>query len=627
MTDTAHAEKLEFKAELKQLLHIITHSLYSNKEIFLRELISNASDAINKIKFDSLQHEEKLEGNKDWKIRIHLDKEKRTLTVSDNGIGMSRDSIVENLGTIAKSGTRAFLESLKEREVKDRPELIGQFGVGFYSAFMVADKVTVVSRTAADPKDGVRWESDGQGEFTIEAVEKPARGTDVILHLKEEEKEFLESYHLQQIVKKFSDFIEHPVVMDVEKDEEGKKTFVETTLNSRKAIWLRSKTENTAEEYNEFYKQISSDFVDPIKVIHYTAEGVNEFRVLLFLPAHRSMELEWGDYKAGLRLYVQRVLIMDRCEALLPAYLRFVRGVVDSSDLPLNISRELLQHNPLLEKIQKNVVKSVLKALDDMKTDEYDKYVAFYKELGTILKEGIHRDWTNREKIADLLLVGSMKTPADKYITLRQYVDAMPIEQKDIYYLIGESREGIEHSPYLETFRAQGQDVLLFTDPIDEWVIPSLGTYAKRKLKAVDREEPDKTKTEGQEKFKGLFELLQARLSEVSEVRLSSRLKESASCLVAGEGAMSAHMERLLKKMGREKEAEPSRRILELNGEHPAVMAMLKLYEKDPQDSRIENYGRLLYDQAVIAEGSKVKDPAAFAQRINELLIKDAGAS
>jgi molecular chaperone HtpG len=430
---------------------------------------------------------------------------------------------------------------------------------------------------------------------------------------------------VRQIVKKFSDFIEHPVVMDVEKEEDGKKTTVEETLNSRKAIWLRPKSENTQEEYNEFYKQISTDFVDPVKVIHYTAEGVNEFRVLLFIPGHRPFELQWGDYKGGLRLYVQRVLIMDRCEALLPSYLRFVRGVVDSSDLPLNISRELLQQNPLLEKMQKNIVKSIFKALEDMKTDEYDKYVTFYEELGMILKEGLHRDWSNREKIADLLLFGSMRTEAGKYITLRQYVDAMPIEQKDIYYLIGESREQLEHSPYLETFRARGQDVLLMTDPIDEFVIPSLGTYASKKLKAVDRDELEQPKTEGQEKFKPLLEFLKSRLGEVSGVRLSSRLKESASCLVAAEGAMSAHMERLMRKMGQAKEGEAERRILELNGEHPAVQALLKLYEKDPQDTRLEDYGRLLCDQAVIAEGSKVKDPVAFARRINQLLVKDAG--
>jgi molecular chaperone HtpG len=632
MTEATHqAEKREFKTELKQLLHIITHSLYSNKEIFLRELISNASDAINRIKFDSLTHEEKLEGDKDWKIKIIPDRSNATLTISDNGIGLSRESAVENLGTIAKSGTRAFLENLKNQA--NQPELIGQFGVGFYSAFMVADRVTVLSRMAGEAQ-GVKWESDGQGEFSVETAEKARRGTDVILHLKPEERDFLNEYKLRQIVKKFSDFIEHPVVMDVEKtDDEKNKTVVEEVLNSRKALWLRSKSENTAEEYNTFYKQISGDFEDPAKVIHYTAEGVNEFKVLLFLPAHRPFELQWGgDVKVGPKLYIQRVLIMDHCEALLPPYLRFVRGVVDCLDLPLNISREILQHNPLLERMRGNIVRNVLKALGEMKDDEYEKYVKFHRELGTILKEGLSRDWNNREKIADLLLFESLKTPAGEYTTLARYVEAMPAEQKAIYYLIGESRELLEHSPYVETFRARGQDVLLLTDPIDEFTLPSLGKYKEKELKAADRGELDEAdkdqakKPEVAEKFQKLFEYLKSRLPEVSDVRPSTRLKESAACLVADEGALSAHMERLMQRAGRANELEPSKRVLELNGEHPAVLAMQELFEKNAEDPRLEQYGRLLFDQAVIAEGSKVKDPVAFARRINELLVQGARA-
>lgn len=628
MTDAPHAsEKLEFKAELKQLLHLITHSLYSNKEIFLRELISNASDAINKIKFNSLAHEEMLEGDKDWKIKIAVDKEKGTLTVSDNGVGMSRESAVDNLGTIAKSGTRAFLESLKQANSAERPDLIGQFGVGFYSAFMVADKVAVVSRMAGDPTQGVRWESDGQGEYTVETVEKPRRGTDVILHLKDSEKEFLDPYAVRRIVRKFSDFIEHPVVMDVEKeDDKENKTVVEETLNTRKAIWLRNKAEVTPEEYNEFYKQIASDDRPPARIIHYIAEGNNEFRVLLFIPAQRPFEFNWNEPKAGLRLYIQRVLIMDRCEELLPIYLRFVKGVVDSTDLPLNISRELLQQNPLLEQIRKNIVKRILDSLEEMKNSEYDHYVAFFKELGAVLKEGVSRDWTNRQKVADLLIFESMKTPPGSYTTLQQYVDAMPVDQKEIYYLIGESRELLEHSPYLETFRAQGQDVLLLTDPIDEFMIPALQEYKSKKLQAADRGElPAEKKTED-ERLTKLFAHLKSKLPEVSDVRLSSRLKESAACLVAGAGDVSAHMERLMHRLGRGEEVGEVKRILELNGEHAAVIALRDLYEKTPDEPRLEQYVRLLYDQAVIAEGSKVKDPTAFARRINELLVKDAKA-
>ncbi len=418
--------------------------------------------------------------------------------------------------------------------------------------------------------------------------------------------------------------------MDVEKTDENKnKSVVEETLNSRKAIWLRNKSENTPEEYNAFYKQIANDFDDPAKIIHYTAEGVNEFRVLLFIPAQRPIELRWGgEVKFGPRLYIQRVLIMDHCEALLPPYLRFVKGVVDCSDLPLNISREMLQHNPLLERIRTNIVRSILKALEEMKEDEYDKYVKFYQELGSILKEGLSRDWSNREKIADLLLFESMKTPAGQYTTLAKYVEAMPAEQKAIWYLIGEDREMLEHSPYLESFRARGQDVLLLTEPIDEFALPGLGNYKDKPLKAADRDELEQSKdeaaqkSEGQEKFRKLFEYLQTKLPEVSDVRLSSRLKESAACLVAGEGAMTAHMERLMRQFGRDKELGPSRRVLELNGEHPAVLALQQLFDKNSDDPRVETYARLLYDQAVIAEGSKIEDPTAFARRLNDLLVR-----
>jgi molecular chaperone HtpG len=625
---TAAAETLEFRTELKQLLHIITHSLYSHKEIFLRELISNASDAINKIKFDSLNRDDLLEDNKDWKIKIAVDKEKKTLTVSDNGVGMSRAEAVENLGTIAKSGTRAFLESLQKSADSERPELIGQFGVGFYSSFMVADRVTVVSRRSGDPKDGVRWESDGQGEFHVEAVEKPSRGTDVILHLKDDEKEFLDPYVLRQLVKKFSDFIEHPVVMDVEKKEGDQETTTEETLNARRAIWLRAPSEVKPEEYKEFYAQLGGGVDEPARVIHYVAEGVNEFRVLLFVPSKKPFELQWGgDYKVGPRLYVQRVLIMENCEKLLPPYLRFVRGVVDSTSLPLNISRELLQQNPILDRMAKNILKNVLDALKEMKDGEYDKYVSFYKELGSILKEGVGRDWANREKLADLLLFESMNTPAGQFTTLAQYVEKMPSDQKEIYFLTGEEREPLLHSPYLEAFRARGQDVLLLTDPIDEFILPGLPEYKGKHLQAADRgqldDKPDEQKAEAA-RYEKLFAHLKAKIDDVSDVRLSSRLKESASCLVAAEGAMSAHLERLMERMGRAEEGRRPKRVLELNGNHPAVVSLRELFENNPEDSRVESHGRLLYEQAVLAEGSKLKDPAGFARRINALLVKDA---
>jgi molecular chaperone HtpG len=636
-TATAPLEKLEFKTELKQLLHIITHSLYSHREIFLRELISNASDALNKIKFDALAHEELLEDNKDWKIKIIPDAESNTLTISDNGIGMSREGVIDQLGTIAKSGTRAYLEHLRQQNAASRPDLIGQFGVGFYSAFMVADKVTVITRQAGDPKHGVRWESDGQGEFSVEPVEKPARGTDVILHLKDDAKEFLDSWRLRELVKKFSNFIEHPVVMDVEKASEAsdgpgegeKKETVEETLNARAAIWLRPKKEVTAEEYTEFYRQIAGGMDEPARVIHYSAEGQQEYKVLLFIPSQRPFEMDWGgELKIGPRLYIQRVLIMENCETLLPPYLRFVKGVVDSSDLPLNISREILQQNPLLERIQKDLVRSVLKELGAMKEDEFDKYLSFYKALGDVLKEGVSRDWTNREKVADLLLFESMKTEAGKYTTLEKYVEAMPADQKEIFFLIGDSRMQIENSPYLEVFRTRGQDVLLLTDSIDEFVVSALREYKGKTLKGVDRGELDQEKSDEQkakeEQFKTLLEFCKKTLPEVSDVRLSRRLKESAACLVAADGGVTAHMERLMHRMGREDLGDASKRVLELNADHLAVAALRELQERTPDDARLESHVRLLYDQAVIAEGSKVKDPAALARRINELLTRDA---
>ncbi len=621
------SETMQFKTELKQLLHLIIHSLYSHKEVFLRELISNASDAIDTVRFQSLTHPEILEGDSDWKIKITADKAAGTLTVSDDGVGMSRDTIVENLGTIARSGTRAFLESLKQANAQDRPELIGQFGVGFYSAFMVADRVTVVSRTAGPKDQGVMWSSDGQGEFTVRQVEKEKRGTDVILHLHDEDREFLDEWKIRSVVKQYSDFVEHPIVIDVEKEQDGKKVTVEETLNSRKAIWLRPKSQITKEEYDEFYKHVSHDPQDPLKVIHYTAEGVIEFKALLYLPAHKPFDLAWGDGRKGLHLYIQRVFIMDDCEALLPPYLRFVKGVVDSPDLPLNVSREMLQQSAPLEKIKANLTNKVLNTLDEMRRKEYEEYLKFYGELGSVLKEGVGQDWSNREKIADLLLFESTKTEKGKFTTLAQYVENMPVSQKEIYYLTGESRELIEHSPLLEAYNARGEEVLLLTDPIDEFVIPSLHEYKGKRLQAVDKGQAQgEVGEEVKRRFEPLLKLLKEKVPEVKDVRLSNRLKESAACLVSDEGAVGANLERLMTRMGRGHELPPDRRILEVNPEHPAVDALAKLLERNAADARMDGYCRLLYDQAVVAEGSKVRDPAAFARRVNELLVRDAAS-
>ena len=632
MSDTATVspQKMEFKTELKQLLDLIIHSLYTKKEIFLRELVSNAADAVDKVRFQALTDSNLLEGNSDWKIKLIVDEAGNTLTVRDNGIGMSRESIVENLGTIARSGTREFVANLQAANAQERPELIGQFGVGFYASFMVAERVTVLSRMAGPVSDGVKWESDGQGEFTVEPYEKETRGTDVILHLREDAKEFLQVYRLRSIVQQYSNFIDHPIVADVEKEADGKKTTEEETLNSRKALWLRNKSEITVEEYSAFYKQVSRDFEDPLKTIHIAAEGQMEFRAVMFVPAHKPFDFFGPQPKAGLDLYVRRVLIMHECEELMPTYLRFIKGVVDSSDLPLNVSRETLQHNPLLARIRGNLVSRVLKTLEEMKTSEYETYLKFYKEFGPVLKEGTGQDYANKEKIAELLLFESTKTKAGEFTTLAKYVEGMTSEQKEILYLTGETREQIENSPYLEAFKARGYEVLLLTDPVDEYVVGSLNTYKEKLLKAVDRGSIDEggdeaAKKAAEEKFKGLLAGLKEKLPEVKEVRLSSRLKESAACLVAEEHAMGAHMERLMQRMGRGQDVPPGARILELNPDHPTVEALRTLHEKNAGDARIEDFGRLLYDEAVIAEGSKVKDPGAFSRRINDLIAKAAG--
>jgi molecular chaperone HtpG len=618
------AETMQFKTELKQLLHLIIHSLYSHKDIFLRELISNASDAIDTVRFQSLTNQALLEGNEEWKIKLIPNEADGTLTISDNGIGMSRETIVENLGTIAKSGTRGFLEALQKADVKDRPALIGQFGVGFYSSFMVADKVTVLSRTAGRPaSEGVRWQSAGDEEFSVEPAEKASRGTDVILHLREDSKEFLQPWRLREIVKKYSDFVEHPIVLDIKKEDKTE----EETINSRKALWLRNKSEVTPEEYNEFYKHLSHDFKDPAKTIHYKAEGNIEFRALLYVPAHRPPDLMFGgEHHHGLHLYIQRVFIMDDCEALLPPYLRFIKGVVDSPDLPLNVSREILQQSAPLEKIKSNLIMKLLSTFDEMKRKEYDAYVSFFKELGLVLKEGVSQDYANRLKIAELLLFESTKTKPGEYTTLDQYVESMPVSQDAIYYYIGETRELIENSPYLESFKAQGQEVLLLTDPIDEFVTGALHEFKGKKLKAVDRGELNKDGVDETTKkeFQPLLDWMKSKLSEVKEVRLTARLKESAAVLVVDEQAMGAHMERLMARLGRQGEMPASEKILEINPQHPAVKAIEALYKKNAADPRLEKYSRLLFDQAVIAEGSKLKDPLAFGQRINELLARDA---
>jgi molecular chaperone HtpG len=575
------AKKRKFKAEVNKILDLMIHSLYSHKEIFLRELISNASDAIDKVRYASLTDETLQEGDGEWRIQLIADKDAGTLTVRDNGIGMGREDIVEALGTIAHSGTDEFLKLLESREVKDNPELIGQFGVGFYSSFMVADAVTVLSRPAgAEPADGVRWQSNADSTYTLDAAEKETKGTDVILKLKDDAKEYLDEWEIRKIVKQYSDFIEYPVVMDVtrtKKDpEDEKKTVSETaeeTLNSQKAIWLRDKSAVSEEEYNEFYKHISHDFSDPGKVIHYKAEGTTEFAVLLYLPKTRPFDIFHQSYKVGPMLYVRRVQIMDHCEDLIPPYLRFVKGVVESPDLPLNVSREILQNNRLVSVIRKNTTKS---------------------------------------------------TEAGKRTTLAEYVERMRDGQDKIYYITGTDREAAQSSPYLEAFREKDYEVLIMTDEIDDIVITRLGTYAEKSFQSAIKGDIDLgegEKEEQKKEFGGLLELVQDQLKEqVSEVRISGRLKDSAVCLVAGEHDMDPQMEKMLKAMGQDLPA--GQRALEINPDHALIQRMNAMFDEDRASERLKEYIGLLYDQALLFEGDRPRDPVAFAKAVARLMTE-----
>ena len=627
-------EKFEFRTEVKQLLDLMVHSLYSHKEVFLRELISNASDAIDRARYEALQDSAVLENETGWRIRLTVDKDAGTLTVSDNGIGMTKEEAVEALGTIAHSGTKEFLSALQSKEVKDNPELIGQFGVGFYSSFMVADRIVVLSRKAGGRADeAVRWESTGDGVFTVDGAEKAGKGTDVTLHLKEEGKEYLAEWELKRIVKKYSDFIEHPVVMEVEKEieselEKGQKVKVkeDETLNSMKAIWLRDKSAVSEEEYNEFYKHISHDFFEPAKVIHYKAEGAYEFSALLYIPSKAPFNILYKDYKVGPTLYVKRVQIMDHCEDLIPPYLRFVRGVIDSSDLPLNVSREMLQNNKLVETIRTSIIKKVIEVLGEMRKDDYGKYREFHSEFGRILKEGIHYDFQRREAIADLLLFPSTTTEENKLTTLQDYVDRMKEGQDAIYYITGTSLKDIMKSPYLEAFREKGLEVLIFLDDIDDFVMGAL-TFKEKRLKSVlkgdidlDKEEKAEKK-EDEKKYVKLLELIKDSLKEdVKDVRFSGRLTDSPCCLVGDEDDIDPQMEKLLKAMG---QAVPeNRKILEINQGHPLLIAMNDLFEKDPGSGQLKEYIELLYDQALVLQGSPPKDPAAFSRIVARLMVE-----
>ncbi len=637
----ANKETLGFQAEVKQLLNLMIHSLYSNKEIFLRELISNASDACDKLRFEALNNSTLYGDDSELKIRLSFDKEARTITISDNGIGLTRDEAVEHLGTIAKSGTREFFSALTGDQAKDA-HLIGQFGVGFYSSYIVADKVTVLSRRAGvEAGQAVRWESAGEGEFTVEMVEKAGRGTDVILHLREGEDEFLSSWKLRQVVRKYSDHITLPILMNKEKWDEEKKEQVVTdedeTINQASALWARPKSEITDEQYKEFYKHVAHDFEDPLAYVHAKVEGKQEYTQLLYIPQKAPFDLWDRNARHGIKLYVRRVFIMDDAEQLMPLYMRFVRGVVDSNDLPLNVSREILQESKDIETIRGGCVKKVLSMLEGLADSEdaaeKEKYAKFWTEFGRVLKEGVGEDFANKDRIAKLLRFASTRTDTpDETVSLADYVSRMKEGQEKIYYVTAETFTAAKNSPHLEIFRKKGLEVLLLSDRVDEWVTGYLTEFDGKQLQSVAKggldlgkleDEAEKKEAEqAADEYKELLEKIKASLGEkVKDVRVTHRLTDSPSCIVADEHDMGGNLARILKAAGQK--APEMKPILEINPKHPAVQRLK--YEGSDANSRFDDWANLLLEQATLAEGGTLEDPAGFVKRINELMMALSG--
>jgi len=618
-----------FETEVKQLLGLMVHSLYSNKEIFLRELISNASDAADKLRFEALSDESLYEGDGELAIHVDYDSKARTISVRDNGIGMSREEIVENLGTIAKSGTREFFEALTGDKAKDA-ELIGQFGVGFYSSFVVADRVTVTSRRAGLLRaEGVRWESTGEGEYTVETVDVPKRGTKVVLHLREGEDDLLDGHRLRAIIRRYSDHISFPIRMMREgEDEKG-----EETVNTATALWTRAKHEIPQEEYDEFYKHVAHDYDDPLAHVHSRVEGNVEYTALLFVPKHAPYDLWDRNVRRGINLYVRRVFIMDDAEQLMPPYLRFVRGIVDSADLPLNISREILQRNKQIDTIRAGCVKKILDLLASLARDEQEKYATFWHEFGRVFKEGLVDDPKNKEAIAELLRFASTHTETDEQnVSLADYLGRMKKAQDKIYYITADNVTTARNSPHLEIFREKGVEVLLLTDEIDEWVVHHLTEYQGKPLISVTKGELDLGDIEGaeeaQEKKKHESDETNAKLVEefkqalddrVKDVRVTHRLTRSPTCLVASEHDMGAHLERLLRAAGQK--IESAKPILEINPEHVLVRRVAAASD----EQRRRDWANILYDQAVLSEGGQLADPPGFVRRLNEMLLSLAG--
>ena len=631
MTVEAYKETLEFQAEVKQLLKLMIHSLYSNKEIFLRELISNASDACDKLRFEALANEQLYDGDSDLKIHIEFDKDARTLTVSDNGIGMSRDEVVENIGTIANSGTRKFIDSLTGDQAKDS-HLIGQFGVGFYSTFIVADKVTVKTRRAgASAEHGVLWESTGEGSYTLETIKKDSRGTEVILHIREGEEEFLDSWRLKNIIHTYSDHISLPITMPKEvsaSDEEGEEAVAteNEVVNKASALWTRAKSEISDDEYKEFYKHIAHDFEEPMKWSHNKVEGSQSYTSLFFIPKNPPFDLYERERKQGIKLYVKRVFIMDDTDHIMPMYLRFIRGVVDSDDLPLNVSREILQHNKVIDKIKSASVKKVLGMIESMAKNDAEAYASFWKAFGNVMKEGPIEDFSNKDRIAKLLRFASTENDsATQSVSLEDYVARMKEGQEQIYFITSDSYNAAKNSPHLEMFKRKGLEVLLLSDRIDEWLVQHLTEFDGRKLQNIAKgdldlgqfedEEEKKAQQKAEGDMKGVLEMMKEKLADkAKDVRITHRLTDSPSCLVLDQLDMGLQMQQIMRAAGQEVPA--SKPILEINPEHPLVAKL-----KDMGDqAQFENWSHILFDQAMLAEGGQLEDPAAYVKRINQML-------
>ena len=636
---SSQTETRRFEAEVQQVLSLVVHSLYTHREIFLRELVSNASDALDKLRFEALTQPGLLPAGESLGIALEVDAAARELRVADNGIGMTREELVANLGTIASSGTRRFLEALKAKGASNAPELIGQFGVGFYSAFMVADRVTVETRRAGE-ESGWRWSSSGDGEYTVEPAEGLGRGTVVALHLRagEEQDELLSEWRVREVVKRYSDFVEYPIQMEVERtrpklDEGGKpiagasETVKELeTLNSMKPLWARPKDAIEAAEHAEFYRHLSHDWNEPLETIHFRAEGTLEYTALLYLPKERSFDLFDPSHKgSSLSLYVRRVLIMRECEDLLPPWLRFVRGVVECNDLPLNVSRETLQDNPQVRQIRGRLVKKVIEALGELLAKDRARYEQFWASFGLVLKEGIYYGEDEDERLSSIALFQS--THGEGWTTLAEYLERAPQDQDAIYVIAGSSRKALARSPHLEAATSKGREVLFLVDPVDEWVLQRLGEFRGKPVRPIDRgqvglegEEERAERERRQEAAADLLDALARPLEEeVREVRFSARLKESPAVLVDDEGPISSRLERALRLGGRE--LPRRKRVLELNPDHELVRGLQRVFAVDPKSPRIEEYAHLLHGQALIAEGSPLEDPARFARLLTELMV------